>query len=388
MEKKWPATLSTMMDIFSWKNQQAYHNDIVDAYHNLLEEKFNKRIEAFVKAGVGKSLESSIAALSKRSLKRIIVAPRTSNDLLFNENVNLVYYKDAVLAEHCLSNQEEASKNVWTACDDFYFNCKKEIKEFSILEYLGREKSAMDRPYSAPILDQTIVLDFESPHAVERIKDDTQEFHPLSDSEQQTMQRKLQKAMNVLSEVSPEAYQFVKAYTQVIVIGKDIKNPKEFSSSSTEFNIGRVVLTNYHTKYVSIDEIVDTLIHEAIHIAIYIIELEHPIISRSIQDQVDRAQARSSWTGNKLYLHAFFHACFVWLGLWCFWLKLKEDKCTVFSKKIINQRIEAAKFGFKNGELPSSLSEVDQHLTEEAKEVIWSFVKNADHDILPLSTVA
>jgi hypothetical protein len=78
-----------------------------------------------------------------------------------------------------------------------------------------------------------------------------------------------------------------------------------------------MALTNIHRRDLDPAWLMDALVHESIHSLLYNVESLEPFYV-SANSQV-AFTAESPWTGKKLYLHSFVHACFVWFGLWSFW---------------------------------------------------------------------
>ena len=380
----WPASLFDVPQIFTWKNMTGFHSTLTGTYFAFLREKYLQRIDRFVQAGVGGELQDLVASLPPSALERIILAPRSCNDLLYAPPTDLVYHLESARAEQCRSGDARPKDELWTAMGDQCFVPEQPNQAWSIYDVLDRRYPLEESDISAPLIEGGIPVDFSSPHAKDRIKDDTQEFTPLSAGEQATAVEKLNQAMRIIAKACPAAFNLILAYTRVIVVGNNPDSPKLFSSSSTEMYTGRVVIINAHTEATSIDDLVDTLVHEAIHNILYIIEIEDPIIPKELQETADPTRIPSPWTGNSLFLHPFCHACFVWLGMWSFWEYIGSNGLHPFSESVISYRVDRSSSGFRKAEMLTALGKAGPHLSPSAKETMWNFTMDARRGKLPI----
>jgi hypothetical protein len=380
----WPASLSDVPPIFTWENHSDLHNALSKAYFSYLEEKFHRRIDRFLQAGVGKDLLDLVSSLSPAALRRIILAPRSCIDLLYAPPSDLVYQLESAKAESCRSQDATAETELWTAMGDQCFVPDQPSDAWSIYDILDRRYPAESASFRAPLIEGGIPIDFSSPHAKDRIQDDTDGFHPLTKAEQASAVAKLDKAMRIIAMACPTAFELIVTYTRVIIVGNNPAKPNMFSSSSTEMYTGRVFIINAHTEATSIDDLVDTLVHEAIHNILYIIEINDPIVPAELQETADPTRIPSPWTGNSLFLHPFCHACFVWLGMWSFWEYMRLNGNHPFSEETLEYRIERSSCGFLKPEMMAALAKAGPHLSDEAKEVMWDFAMKARRKTLPI----
>ena len=96
----------------------------------------------------------------------------------------------------------------------------------------------------------------------------------------------------------------------------------------------------------------DSLVHEAIHAALYIIARSFPFI----QNGLDPAHTiRSPWSGRPLDPDSFAHAVFVWFGLRQFWRKaLLGD---AFTPEQVATHLGRAQRGFEGPGLEEALDQ-------------------------------
>ena len=117
--------------------------------------------------------------------------------------------------------------------------------------------------------------------------------------------------------------------------------------------------------------IADSLVHEAIHSFIYVVEEEQPFIP-------DRAAAEtvkliSPWSGRALELHAFLHACFVWFGMWQFWRRALGSG--VFPEARARRWMARSRAGFDHPSLLDDLHGVSAHVSQATRAVLFDLVQ-------------
>jgi hypothetical protein len=105
-------------------------------------------------------------------------------------------------------------------------------------------------------------------------------------------------------------------------------------------------------------------VHEGIHSLLYMQERirdwgQAPELSDSIPRVI------SPWTGNRLSLASFLHACFVWYGLAHFWALASTRPA--FDSRRIMQRLSQAACGFLRGPL---VTRIEPFLPGIGSEVI------------------
>jgi hypothetical protein len=119
-----------------------------------------------------------------------------------------------------------------------------------------------------------------------------------------------------------------------------------YQGGSNRVYMGRANLINPHLQYITPRNIASSLVHEAIHICLYKIELWQ-IPCRSIEELYKPCRI-SPWTGQVIHLLAFIHASFVWFGLLNIWKMIVESSGD--PDGVAKYYIETAQAGFDKPE--------------------------------------
>ncbi|WP_287150262.1 hypothetical protein [Mesorhizobium sp.] len=118
-----------------------------------------------------------------------------------------------------------------------------------------------------------------------------------------------------------------------------------YQGGSNRNHMGRANLINPQLSYVDHHNIASSLVHEAIHIFLYKLEV-WPKPSED-HDELYRPSRISPWTGQKIHLLAFIHASFVWYGLRNLWRDI-EAASRMSQNPVGKYYIETATEGFNN----------------------------------------
>jgi hypothetical protein len=163
----------------------------------------------------------------------------------------------------------------------------------------------------------------------------------------------LQDALELVYAIDAATYAFVTSALTAIVIYDTPVNPKSFSSSSSRSFAGAAMISNVLGGHVDRYRLADAIVHEAVHAYLYAVEAHAPLVypARRVEPSIT-----SPWTGALLPLHAFTHACFVWLALLRFW---SEATCKgdLLQSRAEHFRIRALR-GFVQQRLDAPLSAV------------------------------
>ncbi len=133
---------------------------------------------------------------------------------------------------------------------------------------------------------------------------------------------KLIEARRLILDACPAAWGMVLQSARVIQLRRDPTNPSFATSASCNTEIGRVVLLNAHLDSFDAPTIANALLHESIHGVVYGLEQIAPLLPTTDPHNSDDLLVVSPWTGSRLHLHTYVHACFVWFGLASFWRAL------------------------------------------------------------------
>src|SRR5208337_3830771 len=153
---------------------------------------------------------------------------------------------------------------------------------------------------------------------------------------------RLEAAMRALGEADPPVAEFVRHFTLVATVVTT--DESSFSSGSTIQYVGRSMFCNAHLTAIDSAVLAEALVHEAIHSLLYMHELCEPWVRyEGLQDAIP---IESPWTGSRLALRAFLHACFVWFGLVNFWTR--AQRASIFPPRRIEEHLVMARTGSLN----------------------------------------
>jgi len=130
--------------------------------------------------------------------------------------------------------------------------------------------------------------------------------------------KELSIAAAMIRRVAGGAIRLIERCTRVIVIARATIGGL---GSSSHFMLPGQVLIRTPNQWVRSPaaeaEVASVLVHEAIHQMLYVLEFgERFVNTKAIPPQAGIA---SPWTGRRLAIHSYVHACFVWYGLVRFW---------------------------------------------------------------------
>jgi hypothetical protein len=263
----------------------------------------------------------SVTSLPASSQQRLLLAPRVYRMLRSNSEPGadeIDSFKQFVGLERYLCNQEsELPHGSWTALLDFYLAPEKPVQECtSSLSFRGET-------FRAPKLGN-IVLDAFRPFTKEDFPPPLGEVSNHTPEELEFITKRLEQALEQISRMSPTARTAVDALVQVISIVRAPQSKKGTQSFSNKPVIGRMGIANADSDRWSINKIAEAIVHETIHALIYKIELTNCLY---LDDSIESSPLKieSPWSGRKLPVHSFVHACFVWFGLWSFWKLASPD---------------------------------------------------------------
>jgi hypothetical protein len=121
-------------------------------------------------------------------------------------------------------------------------------------------------------------------------------------------------------------------------------------------------------------ELTESLVHEAMHSVLFIVDLRQRFAS---EDRVlFHEHARSPWSGASRNIATYVHACFVWFGLWQFWmLGLRSG---AFTDAAIEGRLEYIGRGFRDRSVmePFERPGIRETLHPELADIVGSMVES------------
>jgi|GEM_PF-2804020 len=296
-----------------------------------------------VNTSSGAALRSQLNELSNESFVRLVTAPQIYYELSFGspdpERAG-IFLSNAIAAEQyrtCINYRAERS--VWTALGDYYFP-KGEHYDLDPPNS-NENKWQPDKIYVSPKVG-TITVDYVSPYAIGELPDVKYDSDGIDETELDKILTVASRALEGIEQVSAVASDIIKGFTKTLVLRKDLRS-RGFHSCSTRLCIGRPVMINSQLPSVGTSKFADALIHETIHAILDTNELEEKLTNN------DPAAARifvcSPWSGKNLGLNTYIQACFVWFGLWKFWL-LAILKDGAFEPEDARTHLQMAASGF------------------------------------------
>jgi hypothetical protein len=280
----------------------------------LLSEALGVRLGAVTRSDSqeGTRISERLRELPEPAFLRILLAPETVHRLLWPERHRpediARFLARAVEAERYLCGLDScADPPGWTAMGDDWAGPNPPGPTFKLADFppivLG--DPAARHPLAAP----EPAFDSDCP--------DDAALGLLTDRLTEVRQR--------LEATSGALWAFARDFTITLVLRGGAGNPG-FRSSSPERFVGRSILWNPHAPEVTVADLAEALVHEAIHTVLdtadaLIIRDQPPgtrwVTDPELYDGVSRTT--SPWTGRPLDVPTYVHGSFVWFGLLCFW---------------------------------------------------------------------
>ncbi len=169
----------------------------------------------------------------------------------------------------------------------------------------------------------------------------------------------LEAALDVLDQGRPVALKCVRLLTVRLAVREEEGRIGDSASSSFGHLIGLTLLTNPWAERVDAARLLDSLVHESIHAALFLYEA---VQGSLILDKNWPDLLRSPWTGTPLNCYQYVQACFVWFGLANLWRNWPAGAGGVSSERITQMRRRASQ-GFLARPAASLLSHSGGRLT-------------------------
>jgi hypothetical protein len=249
---------------------------------------------------------------------------------------SIVYLCNFLNGEAALHGLGPINKDYVTALGDFYYS---EAADGQLPANNDKEDKAHGNAVLAPRVFG-IPIDFTSPNiANAQETDEPREYLEYSAEEKALVCENLTAAIDRIERVSAAAADVVKQHIRVIIPLKAVDRTEVGSTSQPRFP-GRVLLRGVEHGFVG--WLASSLVHEAMHQVLYILELAGPF---TIGDSnVKAARIKSEWTGRDLQPHSYIHACFIWYGVSKFWLRAQSSD--VFDAQMVERQLAKSIAGF------------------------------------------
>lgn len=364
--------LAELIPYFAWEER----DQLVSSLQATLVETHCSRFERMIRALTAlderrcEQIIERLSRLPESSFVRLFMAPETGSRMGYDgaalADRTAGYLESALLAEEVRDGViESAPQAAWSALGDYYAPGPNDPDRD-----LGSPTSFDPRrKYVAPSIDG-IVVDFASPSATEKLPQIAGDAARISEDARLTSLERIRRAIDLIDRGSRGAYQMLKAFTSVIVVHYDPSTPGFYTSASTTFSLKRPVLRNPFVPGATISEIADGLVHETIHCVCDLVEMREGrwLLGDETAQQLAAIKVASPWTQRPLDLHTYLQACWVWYGLWNFWIAVLDANAHEAEDAV---RCAARAYrGFHDGAALERLSVARAHVRSDVFEAL------------------
>lgn len=299
----------------SWESCSCL-KDVVSNFDKNCSNEFNKCLtiidHEYIQEIPCRHLYSSLNNLSKiNSALSPKLLSKYLNREQFLEKGNLKKIYDAFLLQYMIETKNLTTHNNETnlSSDDSYF--------------VNYESGTIEK---TPTYLSTLKIDYKSSDYddVWNQGNHTPNLSHYSEEDIRTALDRVSKVFDFIKVNNSLAFELIIQVVKVVSLRTDKNNLESFGSSSWPHSPGLIGIINICNKGISDEKIVSSIVHETIHSYLYYIEIFFPF-----SNDVNRyysIKAKSPWTNRVLPIASFIHACFVWYGIYHFWVKLiKRD---------------------------------------------------------------
>lgn len=352
--------IDCMPDVLAWEDDGpetwvAVH----DGYQALLADRLGAALARTGRLAPARTeaLRQAIPQLSDTALQRFLLAPETACRLLWplaHETAEILdFLEGAVETERRLQHGAVTSATPrWSALGDA--RAGEQGAEWQA-RIAGLPPLDLLSPHALGVDLEGELLRLPSPRAAQAAE------------ERDLIIDRLGQVAEALTQLGPEWALFLRTFTKVLVLQPDHDAPQSFSSGTSGQYPGRSVIANAHLPTVTLEVIVDGLVHESIHGLLYMQEQQRPWVLADALYGGARVMT-SPWTGTKLPLRPYMQAAFVWYGLLHFWSRAME--AGVFDPGRARQRLRLAAEGFLKTPLVDQLRPYRDQLSPELPTAI------------------
>jgi hypothetical protein len=167
----------------------------------------------------------------------------------------------------------------------------------------------------------------------------------------------------------------VSRFSRALVIRKDPGPNRNFFPSSTRMCIGRPVFRNPHVPGVRASDLAEALVHESIHAVIDTLELRKSLL---LAKDFQVPEMQSPWTGRILDTNTYIQACFIWYGLWSFWLKAITTNAFPYQDALYQLRQSSKGFAAEDVVAPLASRGVRDEVLEALRHVQSDVLSSLD----------
>lgn len=310
--------LAALVDALDWSGASAdLCRSWVDEYASLLGQRLG---ELAARDPAASWLVDACAALPESARRDFLLAPASARQLLAAE-----HERDRPLSTLGRELARALAQGDPSAVDD------PELA--SLIRPAGRDVSEV----------RGITLDLEDDFPFPPRDPEAGVLIPPDPTGRARIRADLVAALDTLAEGNPAAFASFRALTLRLSVRDEAGRPGRFTSSSFAEFPGLILLTNPRASNVDAALLIDALVHEAIHSALFYDEaVRRPLVprGRSAGTRID-----SPWSGRALECDQYVQACFVWYGLSRLWAGWRPGTPGVPADRV-SQMTERASRGF------------------------------------------
>jgi hypothetical protein len=323
----------SLVAMLSWSDDGTEAAVVHNAYLDRLATRLGAVVQ-IVRASdpeLARELSTATMGASPVALQRVLTAPETAHRLLA---LNLHVPVDVAMFLLVGFDMERDRKGgTYGALEENW----SAVGDFGV--------AAEGRSLGIAQVANFVALDVGSPHSATldefgRKRDDVARPNFTRGEIDHVIER-FQSVRDELQATSHVAFGFVRLLTKVVIPMK-FPGHSPASGSNGEY-IGRTFLVNPQSRHATTAYLANALVHEAIHAALYMADLDHPWFHDQ-QWYDDTPRTISPWSGRHLSLWTFLQACFVWFGLAHFWLHAK--RVGTFAPELVDAHLDVAARGF------------------------------------------
>ena len=362
-----PGLLRALPMVLRWRRSEAVLFSRLNARHAAI---VRLRIRSVCGGGIGPS--AMLAAMPPRMRRRVELAPEVFR-LAFHETGRSPHEVREALERFCAVENHIVERSTIDPRPSACWSALGDVRVSGATDGNGPGMPSSGRPVgaltSAPVLRQTVVDGYSPFHATIFRTRFFPRVETLRGGEFRGAVSRLSSALEMIQSACEPAISMLDACLKVVALVRCPAQPDVVGSVSLPILPGMAGMTNLDSARCDIETVVNAPVHEAIHALVRKVTFSDALLS---MDGDRRIRAVSPWSGRRLPLTTFVHACFVWFGLWHFWKRASSQ----------NRRAaglaECARKGF-DGELPlrNIPSEGMRRLAPDVLAALHSMTKEA-----------
>ena len=343
--------LSTLADLASWN--PAHFGPLVwrEAFDMVLEQRSNTMFE---KSDPDGYLAKALSLLPSTSRRRFLRTPAVATILRrdVGDQFNGWRFAKLLLAELAATGEvAELPESVWTPRGDRFLDRSMPMYWGLPEVILGNTGITIDEQSSFQFPDDEFGIAGTMPHAKQ---------------EREVVVFRVHSAIDALRKACLPALEMVTTIIEVLAFRRESVEATAFYSSTFVGWPGLVRFTNAHLPDADTAAILEALVHEAIHCILHV----HEEIEGTFLRSSEAAQRTmiSPWTGAKIRLHSYIHACVVWYGIYWLWSR-EWFGCGIPQRRLAMLKARAHR-GFKNRPVRMGLAPFNSLVTDSIRELL------------------